>query len=723
MLQLVRSDAPEDGGALAHMARRLAQGLRNARLSVVVGSPGTDASSLLARVLPLLQRRAIDVSISPGAVPGVVVPFPDRRARGSEGAQRERILKIDHWDDASMQTLRRALDDDLSVRARRQLADALTPGNLVAHIERHGGARLLFVFDHFEELLQATRSRVGLRRLVDTWAAAARSPQLRANFLVAVDERAWPWMHAVCVGLPQGSWSAMRLHAPQGECLLEPLTQPQATARTLTRPPLAVAPRPGKSPRSTDFLDSVNARVRRVAESAREQAPDQKPADGPSPDKQIVDIQQAGDSQACEPQSRDDGAPAPTVSPAESIAAGAGSEPVTTEPVAEPRTPQIQPPAAAAPIEITIPDAPATLSSPSPRRLLPALLGLSALALGAVLTAAWWWRTHSEPLSAATQPAPVAMAPTQAPPSAAPAPTPQPPAASAAAPDSAHAFDVVGVNAGGEHARIARELVVALAGDGPAARIELLARNSDPVAWLQKAPGRLGIARWDALRAASHASGAAPLRVLTPLFAEPVLFVVRADSPLRTLRQLQGRRINIGPARSDAAHSVRELLRRLHGAAPTDTTTLAPDEAVAELVAFGAIDAIAVVDAQPMAWWRALDPAVAARLRTLTLDPTHPQDAQLLDSMGTPPLHVSLPGAQGGVALVPAVMSYLVASGEADPGSEQLSAMAQTLCRELPQLQKQGHPAWRDLRPRAQTDTGWPVASAFRSTVSRCVRG
>jgi len=698
MLQLVRSESPEEGGALAAMARQLAQALRSARLTVVVGSAGTDASSLLARVLPLLQRRAIDLSPpTADAAPGVVVPFPDRRALGGgDGTQRERIHTIDHWDDASMQTLQRALDDDLSARARRQLADALTPGNLVTHIERHGGARLLFVFDHFEELLQATRSRVGLRRLVETFAAAARSPQLRANFLVAVDERSWPWMHAVCVGLPQGSWSVLRLHAPIGECVLEPLSHAQATVRTLTRPPLAVAPRPGKGPKGGDFLDSVNARVRRVAESAREQ-----PAAKTLPEQALPE-------QALPDKSAD-------------------NEPVTAEPVVEPPTLPDEPVAAAAPIETTMPDAPVTLTMPSQRRPVPALLGLAMLALGAALVAAWWWRTptepQSEPQSAAAPAPPVATAPAQPALTVAPEPGPAATAATAAAPDAAPGFDVIGVNANGEQARIVRELVAALAGDGPAARVEPLPHHTDPVAWLQKAPGRLGIAHYDALRAASRAGGAAPLRVLSPLFAEPVLFVVRSDSPLRTLRQLQGRRINVGPARSDAAHSVRELLRRLHGTAPTDTATLATEEAVAELVAFGSIDAIAVVDAQPMAWWRALDPAVAGRLRVLTLDPTHPQDARLLDSMGTPPLHVTLPGAQGGVALVPAVMSYLVASGDGDVGAEQLTTMAQALCRELPQLQRQGHPAWRDLRPRAQTDTGWPVAGAFRSTLSRCVRG
>jgi len=363
---------------------------------------------------------------------------------------------------------------------------------------------------------------------------------------------------------------------------------------------------------------------------------------------------------------------------------------------------------------------------------------LPGLAVLAACTAigAWLWHSKAQtPAAQARAPAAAVSPPAPPAPSARPAPAPTaltpslaaqpaPPAAPVAVAAATTAYDVIGVSASGEHARIARELAATWPADRTPPRIEALARDADAVTWLQQAPGRLGIAHWDALHIAPHGGSAAPLRVLTPLFAEPVLFVVRSDSPLRSIRQLQGQRISVGPAHSDAAHSVRELLRRLLGSAPTNTVALAPEEAIAELVAFRSIDAMAIVDAQPMAWWNALEPAVARRLRVLTLDRNHPRDQRLLDSLGTAPLRIAAPGGAGSAAIVPAVMSYLVASGEADASTdERLTTMAQALCRELPQLQKQGHGAWRDLRPRAQTDTGWPVMGAFRTTLSRCVRG
>lgn len=745
MVQLVRSSSPHDAGGFGALSQQLAQALRGWRLTVVVAAAGADLSALLDSVLPLLRRRAIDNSTDARTAGGVVVPFPDRRQHVEAGAPHERIHTMAHWDDASMQALQRALDEGGPARGRRALADALTPGSLADQAERFDGARLLFVFDHFEELLEAGRIRIGHRRLVETWAAAVRSPQLRANFLVAMDERSWPWLHAVCVGLPQGSWNALRLRAQGAALALEPIDRPLQVPPRLTRTAPGIVPPLGRPQTGEQFLRSVNERVRRVAQSAKDDHAHGKPFAARLPHL----VEKLASRAAAVPST-----PAPpTATPA--VAEQPSEEPPAVQPLPQEPPLTAPPEAAAALAEPTMakapPAAPEVLPTPpyvpattvtpasapahapdlgaisipsptlpttrAPRRWpLPAWLGLAVLAI-AIGLGLWRIQADERVATAAPSAAPsVSDAPSSTT-TAAAAPSPQ------TAPPVTAAFGVLGASATGEHARIARDLAAALAGDATPLRVEPLAADTDAVAWLQRSPGRLGVARWDALRAAAQGGQAAPLRVLTPLFAEPVLFIVRADSPLRTLRQLQGARINVGPAGSDAAHTVNEIHRRLFGTPLTPATALAPEDALAELVAFQSIDAIAVVDAQPMAWWSTLDPAMARRLRVLTLDPTHPRDQRLLDSMGTQPLHVASPGGQRSVALVPAVMSYLVASGDTDAWpDDRLTAMAQALCRELPQLQQQGHAAWRDLRPRAQTDTGWPVVGAFRTTLSRCAR-
>jgi hypothetical protein len=78
--------------------------------------------------------------------------------------------------------------------------------------------------------------------------------------------------------------------------------------------------------------------------------------------------------------------------------------------------------------------------------------------------------------------------------------------------------------------------------------------------------------------------------------------------------------------------------------------------------------------------------------------------------------------AKGKTTKTPAVMTFLVASGEGDADVDRLTAMARALCRELPRLRKHGHPKWRSLQPAAQLDTGWPVVRPFQSVLSRCAR-
>jgi hypothetical protein len=371
----------------------------------------------------------------------------------------------------------------------------------------------------------------------------------------------------------------------------------------------------------------------------------------------------------------------------------------------------------------------AGLPAPGVAAARPARTGLfwgAALLAGAAAAAALFWPSPSTPPpppppppiapAAPVTPTPVATAPASLEPAAelAAAPAVEPAAAEGGG------YEVLSVTTDGTHGRIARELADALSTEAAGMRTVSQADDTDPITWLQ-APGRLAIARLDALRAA-RGSASPPLRVLTPLFAEAVLFVVGADSPLKYIHELSGRRLSIGPARGDGSHTVREIYRRLFGAEPTEPAQLDNDQALAELVAFRSIDAMALVEPRPSAWWASLDPTVASRLRLLTLDPRHPADRRLLRTLGTPLVRIDAVAARGTPTTTPAVMSYLVASGEGHADADRLMAMARALCRELPRLREQGHPLWRELQPTAQLDTGWPVVQPFQSALSRCAR-
>ena len=202
-------------------------------------------------------------------------------------------------------------------------------------------------------------------------------------------------------------------------------------------------------------------------------------------------------------------------------------------------------------------EAAAGMRVPAAATAQPARTGLlwGAALLAAAIAAVLWWPTRPTPPAVPVAPPAVATAPAS------------PEAADEPAPADVGRYDMLVAAAGGSHARIARELAGALSTEANAMRLVPLPGGADPITGLQS-PGRLAIARLDALRAA-RGSAAPPLRVLTPLFPEAVLFVVRADSPLKYIHDLSGRRLSIGPVQSDGSHTVRAVYRRLFGAEMT----------------------------------------------------------------------------------------------------------------------------------------------------------
>jgi TRAP-type uncharacterized transport system substrate-binding protein len=281
------------------------------------------------------------------------------------------------------------------------------------------------------------------------------------------------------------------------------------------------------------------------------------------------------------------------------------------------------------------------------------------------------------------------------------------------------ALFTVRMNAGGSNARIASELARAIGGDASSARAVATASGVDAVESL-RTPRSLAIVQYDALRAARRSPSAPPLRVLAPMYAEEVVFIVRADSRLKFIHELRGRRINIGSARDGSAQTVREIYRQMFGTALAEPSQLDKDKALAELVAFRSIDAMVLVDAQPSAWLASLNPQTARGLRLLRLDRNQPEDRRVLKAFQTSVLRAG-PGIKKGEGIPTlATMSYLAVSGKDDADSKQLTDMVSALCRELPRLRADGHPKWRELRPSVNQDTGWPVVASAQSVLKNC---
>lgn len=693
---------------------------------MLVGAAGLGKTTLLAKgVMPLLRRRAADLPQRAGAVHGVV-PVPDRRSRLGAGHAEAPFL-FDRWGAAPLLSVNRMLDESLgdpSVEAGTTHTDeAMWPERLASLSQRHAGVRILLVFDHFEQLLEAPRDRAQTHAFIEAWLRAVNTPDLNTHFLVALDERAWPQMEKLGQRMCGFDTQAFRLQAQSGRRTLVPLRGHGPRHR---------ADAPGSEPATLDFEVSLGAMLSDVASSVRRT----EPLAGDFTATLDAVLYRVAESarQAARSPSAEAAAPAlhgppglPVAMAASQDAGGAvrdhAMEPAAA--AADRVAPDMLTPVVAAAVE-PFPSpasaagggtaAAASAAAQSGRPPHPALgWGAATLAV-VVLGTSFWASQRGRPVAL-----PANVPEVAAPRTLTPDPQPQPLASAPPPPTSTETgrFEVQLDALDGSGDRIGHELARALSGGAAALPVVAVAEGADPLASL-RVPGRLTIARYDALRAARGDASAPPLRVLAPLYAEELAFIVRADSPLQFIHDLRGRRINIGPAHEGGSRTVREIYARMFGVAMTAPSQLGKDAALAELVGFRSIDAMAIVDAQPSAWLASLDPPTARGLRLLKLDPRHAADRRALRVFRRAEIQPG-PGVQERTPTL-AVMTFLVASGKGDADAAELTDMVQALCRQLPQLRAGGHPKWRELQPSLKLDTGWPVLASAQSALAACAR-
>ncbi|HEY0336994.1 MAG TPA: TAXI family TRAP transporter solute-binding subunit [Burkholderiales bacterium] len=214
------------------------------------------------------------------------------------------------------------------------------------------------------------------------------------------------------------------------------------------------------------------------------------------------------------------------------------------------------------------------------------------------------------------------------------------------------------------------------------------------------------------------------LRVLMPLYTEEIYFIVRRDSPLTFIHQIHGARINVGSERS----SRRWTVERLYGAMFETAVPAAnmkfhrDEEAFKNLVSDRTVDVVVVVAAQPAKPLSTLGPHISRSIKLLKLDPQHAASRRAID--------VYLPAtvrAANYRAWVPedtdtlATMAFLVSTGNAAADTAgSLEMFAQSLCRKLPLLRRDGHPKWREVQPGLEIDVGWAYSAVAKTALQTC---
>ena len=115
----------------------------------------------------------------------------------------------------------------------------------------------------------------------------------------------------------------------------------------------------------------------------------------------------------------------------------------------------------------------------------------------------------------------------------------------------------------------------------------------------------------------------APLRVVMPLYEEEMYFVVRADSPLNYVHEIEGRRINVGPIGGGTALSASALYRQLFGAemAAGKISHLANEDALLKLATDNTMDVAIIVTGQPARLFSDMKQEARRYIKLLRLSP------------------------------------------------------------------------------------------------------
>lgn len=216
-----------------------------------------------------------------------------------------------------------------------------------------------------------------------------------------------------------------------------------------------------------------------------------------------------------------------------------------------------------------------------------------------------------------------------------------------------------------------------------------------------------------------------PLRVIAPLYEEEVYFIVRADSTLDSVHDIQDKKINIGPLGSGAAMTSTTLYRLMFGTSipERNVTTLSHEEALVRLAKEKDLDVVIVIGGQPSTILTGMEPGVEKFFKLLKLDDSNPATKRAtavykktaIKAAAYPGwLTTDLPCFSVTTLLV--TYDYNMKSTK-----DALVRFAKSLCDNFPALQKEGHPKWRQVSLQLPTlSKGWSYYAPTEQQLGKC---
>lgn len=187
------------------------------------------------------------------------------------------------------------------------------------------------------------------------------------------------------------------------------------------------------------------------------------------------------------------------------------------------------------------------------------------------------------------------------------------------------------------------------------------------------------------------------IKMVFPFFSAEMHLIVRADSPINTLADLAGKRVVEGPEGSGTWVSV-QVIKSLTGS--NWNTQILSQKAGMDAVLKGTADAEFIVAGRPITM---LDTAKGIKLIPLN----HPK----LDGFGlytkTMIPSNSYPFQKTSVSTYK-VDTVLATYAFKNQYQKEIGDLVTCIVRNMPRLQSEGHPKWKDVRPEDLERIKWP---------------
>ena len=218
----------------------------------------------------------------------------------------------------------------------------------------------------------------------------------------------------------------------------------------------------------------------------------------------------------------------------------------------------------------------------------------------------------------------------------------------------------------------------------------------------------------------------APLRVILPLYNTEIHYIVRADSPMNYLHDIEKARINGGVVGSGAALITHSLYRMMFNKSMPEANAsyLENQQALVKLIGDKSVDVVVVAAGQPAPLITNMKPEAQKYIKLLKFDPAHATSKAALTVYAPSTVRAgSYPNLIKENFTTIAVGALLVTYNFDDHyTASYLVRFARSLCQNFSTLQASGHPKWREVSLNfPKLGAGWGYYAPTMAEIRACL--